>query len=133
MADYLLDSGLVIRHLRGQRRTVRLLRSLAESGRLAVSAVTRLEVYAGLATGEEYATQKLLSRFTTYNLDRETADRAGKYIRISRSQGGALNVPDSIIAATAVAHNLILVTLNRTHFEGISGLRIESLPESEDA
>ena len=131
MANYLLDSGLVIRHLRGQRRTVRLLRGLGGLGRLAISAVTRLEVHAGLVTGEEYATQKLLSRFTTYNLDRETADRAGEYIRIGRSKGGALSVPDSIIAATAVSHNLTLVTLNRAHFEGIPGLRIESLPESE--
>lgn len=131
MANYLLDSGLVIRHLRGQRRVVRLLRGLGESGRLAISAVTRLEVHAGLVAGEEYPTQKLLSRFITYNLDRETADRAGEYIRISRSKGVALSVPDSIIAATAVSHNLTLVTLNRAHFEDISGLRIESVPESE--
>jgi len=131
MASYLLDSGLVIRHLRGQRRIVRLLRGLGKMGRLAISAVTRLEIHAGMAPDEEYATQKLLSRFVTYGLDRDTADRAGDYIRAGRSKGVTLSVPDAIIAATAVSHNVTLVTLNRAHFEGISGLRIEPLPEDE--
>ncbi len=131
MASYLLDSGLVIRHLRGRRWVVRLLRGLGKMGRLAISAVTRLEIHAGMAADEEYATQKLLSRFVTCDPDRNTADRAGDYIRESRSKGVTLSVPDAIIAATAVSHNVTLVTLNQAHFEGISGLRIEPLPEDE--
>lgn len=34
MAGYLLDSGVLIRHLRGQHKTVRLVRGLAPMGRL---------------------------------------------------------------------------------------------------
>ena len=131
MASYLLDSGLVIRHFRGQRRIVRLLRGLGKMGRLAISAVTRLEIHAGMVPDEQYTTQKLLSHFVTYDLDRDTAARAGDYIRASRGKGVTLSVPDAIIAATAVSHNVTLVTLNQAHFEGISGLHIEPLPEDE--
>jgi predicted nucleic acid-binding protein len=67
VAHYLLDTGLVLRHLRGQRRAVRLLSGLGKMGRLAVSAITRLEVHAGMQTDERYATNKLLSRFITYD------------------------------------------------------------------
>jgi|YNPNPStandDraft_1061719.scaffolds.fasta_scaffold19602_4 predicted nucleic acid-binding protein len=132
MPSYLLDSGLVIRHLRGQRRIVHFLRGLGKLGRLAVSAITRLEIRAGMAPDEEYPTQKLLSRFVTYDVDRDIADRAGDLVRLSRQRGNTLSVPDAIIAATAMAHNLTLVTLNRAHFEGIPGLRLEPLIENEN-
>lgn len=129
MARYLLDSGLVIRHLRGQRRTVQLLRGLGKIGRLSISAVTRLEVHAGMVAEERHVTQKLLSRFITYDLDSDVADRAGDLIGERRAQGIALSVPDAIIAATAMIHGLTLVTLNRSHFEAIPGLSLYPLPE----
>ncbi len=131
MSSYLLDSGLIIRHLRGQKRAVQMLRGLGKMGRLSISAVTRLEVHAGMAAGERYATQKLLSRFVTCELDGEIADRAGDLIAEKRGQGIALSVPDAIIAATAMAHNLALVTLNQAHFEAIGGLSLYPVEEEE--
>lgn len=131
MANYLLDTGLVIRHLRGQRRGVRLLRGLGKMGRLSVSAVTRLEVHAGMADEERYATQKLLSRFVTYDLSSQVADRAGDLICAKRAQGIALSVPDAIIAATAIHHGLTLVTLNQAHFAAVPGLSLYPLPDQE--
>ena len=129
MAQYLLDTGLVLRHLRGQRRVVRLLSGLGKMGRLSVSAITRLEVHAGMQPDERYATNKLLSCFITYDMNRELADRAGDLIRESQDRHVALGVPDAIIAATALTHGLALVTLNQADFEGIPGLSLVSLPE----
>ena len=59
MTGYLLDTGLVLRHLRGQRRVVSFLRALSKSERLFIATVTRLEVHAGMTPDERYATQKL--------------------------------------------------------------------------
>ncbi|MGH2592176.1 MAG: type II toxin-antitoxin system VapC family toxin [Anaerolineae bacterium] len=114
MAGRLLDSGLVIRHLRGDLEAVQLLRELGRRVRLGVSVVTHLEVYAGMRPHEEYRTRKLLSRFVAYEVDREIAARAGEFLRRYHERGAS--IPDAIIAATAVRHGLTLVTLNAKHF-----------------
>ena len=118
MAHYLLDTGLVLRHPRGQRRAVRLLSGLGKMGRLSVSAITRLEVHAGMQPDERYATNKLLSRFITYDMNRELADRAGDLIRESPDRHASLGVPDAINAATALTHGLALVTLTQPTVPG---------------
>lgn len=129
MATYLLDTGLVLRHLRGQRRTVQLLRHLGKESRLAIASVTRLEVHAGMQAEERYVTQKLLARLATLDLDREIADRAGDLIAASKRAGRPLSVPDAIIAATAIGQRLILVTLNPGDFQSIAGLSLFALDE----
>jgi tRNA(fMet)-specific endonuclease VapC len=109
---------------------VQLLRGLGAVGRLSISAITRLEVHAGMAAEERYATQKLLSRFVTYDLGGEIAGRAGDLIAEKGGQGTTLSVPDAIIAATAIVHNLALVTLNQAHFEAIPGLSLCPLAQA---
>lgn len=96
-------------------------------GRLAIASVTRLGVHAGMQPEEGYVTQKLLTRLTTIDLDREIADRAGDMIAASRRAGHALSVPDAIIAATAIGHGLTLVTLNARDFEQLPGLSLYPL------
>lgn len=131
MATYLLDTGLVLRHLRGQRRTVQLLRGLGKESRLAIASVTRLEVHAGMQPAERYATNKLLARLATIDMDREIADRAGDLIADCKRTGQGLSVPDAIIAATAIGHRLTLVTLNRGDFQHVSGLSLYQMDERE--
>lgn len=128
-ARYLLDTGVLIRHLRGRRDAIRLMRTLGKSDRLAIATVTRLEVHAGMLPKEKYKTQKLLSKFITYDLDADIADRAGDYIRGCRAEGITLSVADAIIGATSIKHRLTLVTFNPNHFpiHGISLFPLERL------
>lgn len=130
MSRYLLDTGIVLRHLRGNRRVVTLLRTLGRTERLSISVITRLEVYAGMHEEERQVTQKLLSRFLTYNLDAAVADRSGELVRHMRSREYMLSIPDTIIAATAVQHHLIPITLNQKDFAGTPGLSLYPLTET---
>lgn len=124
MARYLLDTGIIIGHLRGQKEFVQLVRGLGRADRLAIATVTRLEIYAGLRDDESYVTRKLLSRFVNLSLDATIADRAGELAAAGQLRNKPLAIPDAIIAATAIKHQLTLLTLNRQDFEGLPGLRL---------
>lgn len=129
MAYYLLDTGLLIRHLRGQRKIVQLMRHLGRSNHLAISTVTRLELYAGMHPSEELPTRKLLSRFASCDLDDTISARAGRLIYSLRQQNQLIGVPDAIIAATALSNNMVLVTLNVSDFELVPSLRLYPLDD----
>jgi tRNA(fMet)-specific endonuclease VapC len=124
---YLLDTGLLIRHLRGQKSAVQLLRGLGKANRLCISTITRLEVQAGAHESERQITNKLLSRFVNLDLDIRTADKAGELIANSKGLNTPILVPDAIIAATALIHNMTLVTYNLKDFECVSNLSLHPL------
>ena len=128
MARLLVDTGPIVRQLRGHQPTIRLLRQARGGERLAISAVTRLEVYAGMYEDERYDTQKLLARFLTYSVLPDVADLAGELVARSRTRN-LLSLPDAIIAATALLAGLPLITYNVAHFALVRGLRLYSLPE----
>jgi len=130
MSSLLIDSGPVILQLCSHKRTVQLLRSLGVANRLSISAVTRIEVRARMLPVDRFATQKLLSCFITYDVDREIADRTADIIATLRTRGVSVALPDAIIACTAIGHNLTLLTFNRAHFEIIPGLSLYPLADN---
>lgn len=85
---------------------------------MAYSVVTRCELFAGRSTQEEVA-ETLLSPYRELDVGRAIAGRAG---RIRRETG--LHVPDALIAATALEHDLELVTRNVRDFRKVEGLRV---------
>ena len=129
MAAYLVDTGILIRHLRGRKAIVRLLRELGSANRLAISAVTRAEIRAGMRQPEDRATRRLLARLETVPVDRDIADRAGDLIQRAQGQGRTLHVLDAVIGATAAQLGITLVTLNWADFEG---LRLSLYPLPDD-
>ena len=129
MASYLLDTGVLIRCLRGYTETVRLLDDLRASGELHISAVTYLEIIAGMQPREEDITYDILSGCTSHPLDDAIAEQAGRLIARYRTQGMALGVPDAAIAATAILYGLTLVTYNTRDFP-MRELRLYPLPQA---
>jgi len=123
---YLLDTGVLIRQMRGRKDVLRLIRGIAHLGRAATSPVTHLELYAGLRPREEYAARKLLRRFPTIPVDAVIGRRAGQLIRQQRAKGCPLSIPDAIIAATALQYSLTLVTFNPKDFD-LPGLQLYPL------
>ena len=114
MADLLLDTDVFIDHLRGAKRL--------EPGdhRVHYSVITRAELCAG--TSATALVDKLLAPFREVPVVRAVAERAG---RIRHEFG--VRLPDALIAATAIEHQLGLVTRNRRDFQAVRGLRVRTL------
>ncbi|HEY6333288.1 MAG TPA: type II toxin-antitoxin system VapC family toxin [Blastocatellia bacterium] len=117
MAIYLLDTSVIIDAMTRKRGRWQLLKALVESGEtLACSAMTVVEIYAGIRPPELVMTQAFLDGLEHYTVDRELGCYAGLLKNEWAKQGRTLSAPDVVIAATALAHKLVLMTDNRKDF-----------------
>lgn len=114
MTSLLVDTDVLVDHLRGSRRLV------AGADSYAYSVVTRCELFAGRGS-DETTVRQLLEPFREIPVDRTIAERAG---RIRRQAG--VRTPDALIAASALNNRLTLLTRNVRDFEGVPGLKIRS-------
>lgn len=116
MPAYLLDTGILIRHLRNRTGYHELVKRLNQAGDLYISAFTRVEVLCGMREHGRQRTVALLDGFITQVIDRATADQAGEWIRTWQTRGIILGGPDAVIAASALQTRGALVTTNARHF-----------------
>jgi predicted nucleic acid-binding protein len=113
----LLDTSVVIDHLRGDPRAVGLLADSARAGHELWSAtIVRTEVRAGMRKGEERATEAFLEALRWQDVTVEIADRAGDLARRHLKSHPGVDTVDYVIAATTGALAARLLTLNTKHF-----------------
>jgi tRNA(fMet)-specific endonuclease VapC len=128
---YLIDTDWVIHHLNGRPDIIQRLQVLQPEG-LGLAVVALAELYEGIyySRNPAQSEQKLndfLESVTVVGIDEKTAQIFGRERGRLRAAGMLIGDMDLLIAATALQHNLTLLTNNRSHFERIEGLHIESL------
>lgn len=89
----------------------------------AIASVTRIEAlgFAGISSEEESALLGFINASPTYALDDEVIEQA-----IQLRQQKKMKLGDAIIAATAIAYNIPLVTRNEDDFKHIPGLDLRN-------
>jgi predicted nucleic acid-binding protein len=114
----LLDTDVLIDFLRGQLQAQALFAKLPPD--CAVSAVSVAELHVGVREGpERKALALLLDTFTLIDLSPAIAAQGGLLRREwGKSHGSGLN--DTLIAATALSAQRVLLTLNARHFPMLS-------------
>ena len=112
MAELLVDTDVCIDHLEGTARMN------PRRGRLAYSVVTRAELLSG-PEHQHDVVRRLLSPMRELPIDRRVAERAAA---VRRESG--IRLPDALIAATALVHDVALMTRNRRDFQRVPGLRL---------
>lgn len=112
----LLDTDIVIDFLRRQDYARKLLDNWAGEGLMAISTLTHLEIYQGMKSGEEEATNVFLDGLISVAVDVPIARRAGRMLGELRSRGVTVGIGDAIIAATALQVNAPLLTNNLGHY-----------------
>ena len=119
-SDFLLDTGVIIRYLRKDRRAADLLDHLEKIGAISVSAITYMEIWILCHPHEEGATLLFFDRVPPVTIGREVAHKAAllirKYPKVFGKAKNPHGFPDALIGATAWQQGSTLVTLNIQHF-----------------
>ena len=119
----LVDTSVLIDHLRGDERALRALERHRASGPLHSSEIVRLEILAGMRPAEEEATRILLDSLIWHPIDTSIAEDAGALGRRWLPSHHTIDSADLAIAATALQHGLPLLTTNVRHFPMFDELR----------
>lgn len=120
----LIDTNVFIDHLRNHTPAVNLFESLSEREDVLFSAITETELLAGRENDNPSKRETLLhflARWGKVTVDNPLAALAGDLAREYHMQ-----VPDALIAASAISYDAELWTRNIKDFKGIRRLRIKS-------
>ncbi|MHB1700819.1 MAG: PIN domain-containing protein [Acidobacteriaceae bacterium] len=113
----LLDTSVLIDLLNGRKeRRLLLAELLAQNNTLATTAINVAEIHAGMRDEEAARTSSLLADLRCYPATCAIAMRAGQLRRDWARRGRTLELPDLLIAATAMEYDLTLLTDNRKDF-----------------
>ena len=128
--SYLVDTDVVANWLKGHQDDVALLRSLS-SQVLAISLITYGELYDGIYYGHNPQTNErnflqFLRWVDVLALNRTMMKQFARIRGYLRQSGQIIPDADILIAATALYHDLGLVTHNTRHFSRIPNLKLYS-------
>lgn len=128
-ARALVDTDVLIGAARGMSVALDCLRSIERVARIAVSTVTQMELIIGCRSAAELRTlDRFLRRFDVVELNEAVSRRAVELLRRYRLSHGPL-IADALIAATAMAPGLPLVSKNQRDFRFIAGLDLRPYPQ----
>lgn len=120
----IIDTSVLIDHLRNDKRAVERLMSAAEGGdELWSVSVVRTEVLAGARPTEEAAIRELLASLRWLDVTLALADAAGHLASKYRRSHSGVDTVDYLIAAGVQELGAELLTLNVRHFPMFPDLR----------
>lgn len=122
----LCDTDIIIEFYKNNPKILSKLRKIGQQN-IAISIVTAAElIYGALNKRELTQIKKDIKNLTLLDIDKKICEiflgLMGKY-----SLSHNLAIPDSFIAATAIAYNFELFTLNLKDYRFIEGLRLKNL------
>ncbi len=119
----LVDSDILIAHLRGLEPARDWLISARREEPLAISVVSITELVGGMRSAEKREAWQLLGSLRTEPATEIIARRAGDLWRRYRRSDSGIGLGDYLIAATAEVKGYRLATLNVRHFPMFTDLR----------
>jgi tRNA(fMet)-specific endonuclease VapC len=128
---YLLDTCVISDFIKNEPGTQTRLKQTPPT-HIAVSIVTVMELRYGLALNPQRAQKiaptiaQFLNSITIIPLANAEAEQAAEIRALLKTQGQPIGPYDILIAATATAHQLIMVTANQREFDRVPNLQTEN-------
>lgn len=116
MKKVLLDSDIIIECLRNNKKVIKRLKELRDTGNLLLhTPVSLAEIYAGIRKGEEEQIAKFFSNLNLISIDEKVGVKAGEYLHLY-AKSHNVEIADALIAAAAFSEKSALYTNNRKHY-----------------
>ena len=120
----LIDTDVLIDYTRGVADAATFLSARRMAGELSTSIVSAMELVRGCLNGVELRmVQRLLATMVTVPISEAVSQRAYHLVG-TYALSHALDIPDALIAATALEHELTLFTVNIRDFRMIPALDV---------
>jgi predicted nucleic acid-binding protein len=120
----LCDTNVIIETLKGDEKTIKFVERIGLEN-IAISSVTVMELYFGALNKRELnKIKKHLKALNVVHFDNNVSELAVSMIE-SYGKSHGLQIPDAIIAATALSFEMKLFTLNLKDFNYIDGLNLQ--------
>lgn len=121
---WLIDSDVLIDHLRGSAQATEFLSKVLESHECYISSITIAELYAGVREGREKdLLDKLIKEFRIAEINESIAKQGG-LLRRDYGKSHDVGLADALIAATAQVLHLTIATLNKKHYPMIERIQV---------
>jgi tRNA(fMet)-specific endonuclease VapC len=134
---YLLDTNTCIRFINGRSASIRAKMLTIDDAQIVISTIVQAEMFAGSAKSQtrqrsREIQEEFFGRFATIPFDTQAARIYGDMRGHLETQGTPIGGNDLLIAATALAHDCILVTHNTREFGRVPGLKLEDWEAEND-
>jgi tRNA(fMet)-specific endonuclease VapC len=133
---YYVDTNIWIDLMHGKSPAVREMMRNTDPALFAVPAIVVAELSYGADHSDNparthYLTDHTLAPYKVIPFDEECARVYGRITQYFRSRGKTIGQCDLFVAATALAHQAVLVTNNDREFARVPGLQVECWEEIE--
>lgn len=119
------DTGIFIDYLRAIDKSKTILYRLPDDSELCISSVTLYELYIGANTPEKWKeVQVLMSDLPVLPFDKSISEKSATVFLDLKQKNKLIEFRDIFIGATALVHNLPILTKNTKHFSRIENLSL---------
>lgn len=121
METILLDTNILIEILKGNQETISRVESI---NIIAISAISAMELYYGAFNKVEVnKLEKFMTLFEIIDFNEQISQTSTRLIK-TYAKSHNLDIPDSLIASTALVNNYKLFTYNLKDFRYINGIEL---------
>ena len=117
-----VDTDILIEYNRKKEKSDSILYKLSGEYEIAITSVTAYEILRGDDRSEDAFWGSYFASIKVLPFDLGAVAIASTIYRALKSN--SIDMPDLLIAAVAVHHDLPLATLNKKHFERVSSLKL---------
>jgi tRNA(fMet)-specific endonuclease VapC len=121
----IVDTSILIDYFRKQKKEKSILYNLNLNYEIAISIITEFEFLVGFENTKELSfIDNMFGFFEIIPFDSKCVKTAVNIYRQLKKDSKLIPAPDLFIASTSISHNLDIATLNKNHFERVTGIKM---------